>query len=379
MSDYQSVVDEVSALLRAPVTLEDREFALIAFSSHDDDLDPVLDPVRTRSILRRRSSPAVRAWFEGFGIARATGPVRTPADPAAGVRARLCLPARHEGVVYGYLWLLDDGAVDPADPRLTRAMALAARAGRLLAADTWRGEAAPRAFAQLLSGSAADRAEGARTLGALEHPASMSASVAVVWASPVPDFVPARLPYGVLAHRTPGGLALLVPLPDPADIAPARTIAAGLLDPAAGSHRSLAGVGGARTELPEVPHSWREARLAVRAARAEPRLGPVASWNELGAYRLIAAPPTMHADPALLPLLDPARADLLRTAETYLDHAGHVQRAAAALSVHRQTLYYRLSRIEALTGLDLTSGTDRLLLHLAIKTFRLTTAPEDLP
>ncbi|GAA4621565.1 helix-turn-helix domain-containing protein [Actinoallomurus vinaceus] len=376
MSDYQSLVDEVSALFQAPVTLEDREFTLIAFSSHDDDLDPV----RARSILRRRSSPEVRAWFEGFGITRATGPVRTPADPTEGVRARLCLPARHEGAVYGYLWLLDDGTIDPADPRMTRVMTLASRAGRLLAADTWRAEAAPRAFEQLLSGSATDRAEAARTLGALRHPASASASVTVVWTSPAPQPARVRLPYGVLTHQSPAGLALLVPLPNPADIAPARTIAAALLDSVTGS--PLAGVGGARTDLPDVPHSLREARSAVRAARAEPRLGPVACWDELGAYRLIAAPPMATptaplADPALLPLLEPARADLLRTAETYLDQAGHAQRTAEALSVHRQTLYYRLSRVKALTGLDLDSGSDRLLLHLAIKTFRLATTPED--
>ncbi|MBO2449501.1 helix-turn-helix domain-containing protein [Actinomadura barringtoniae] len=376
MSDYQSLVDEVSALLQAPVTLEDREFALIAFSSHDDDLDPV----RTRSILHRRSSPAVRAWFESFGIASATGPIRTPADPDEGIRARLCVPARHEGAVYGYLWLLDDGTIDPADPRLDRVMTLATWAGRLLAADTWQREAAPLAFAQLLSGSATDRTGAARTLAGLKHPAATAASVTVVWASPAPKLNPARLPDGVPAHRSLDGLALLVPLPDPADVSPARTVAASLIT--AGGDEVLAGIGGARTDLLDVPHSWREARLAVRSARAEPRLGPVASWDGLGAYRLIAAPPLAtpaapDADPALLPLLQPARSDLLHTAETYLDQAGHAQRTAEALAIHRQTLYYRLSRIKALTGLDMDSGADRLLLHLAIKTYRLATAPEE--
>lgn len=85
--DYQELVDELSELLGAPATLENRDFELIAFGAYDSegDLDPsALDPVRTRSILTRRSTAAVRAWFESFGITRATGPVRIPPTPEAG-------------------------------------------------------------------------------------------------------------------------------------------------------------------------------------------------------------------------------------------------------------------------------------------------------
>ncbi|WP_407702280.1 helix-turn-helix domain-containing protein [Streptomyces specialis] len=79
------------------------------------------------------------------------------------------------------------------------------------------------------------------------------------------------------------------------------------------------------------------------------------------------------------PLLRPEHRELARTAETFLDHAGGATRTAAALGVHRQTLYYRLSRVERLTGLDLASGEDRLLLHMALKAARLTgpAAPAD--
>lgn len=71
------------------------------------------------------------------------------------------------------------------------------------------------------------------------------------------------------------------------------------------------------------------------------------------------------------PLLTPPHTDLARTAEVFLDCAGQASRTAAELGIHRQTLYYRLSRVEQLTGLDLNDGEDRLLLHLALKRARL--------
>ncbi|MEV7542154.1 helix-turn-helix domain-containing protein, partial [Streptomyces sp. NPDC089915] len=76
-------------------------------------------------------------------------------------------------------------------------------------------------------------------------------------------------------------------------------------------------------------------------------------------------------DPATRALLSPAHRELARTAEVFLDCAGQAGRAAAALGVHRQTLYYRLGRVEQLTGLDLDTGEDRLLLHMALKAARL--------
>ena len=62
---------------------------------------------------------------------------------------------------------------------------------------------------------------------------------------------------------------------------------------------------------------------------------------------------------------------LAETAEVFLDCAGSASRAATALQIHRQTLYYRLARIGELTGLDLADGEARLLLHASLKAARL--------
>lgn len=82
-------------------------------------------------------------------------------------------------------------------------------------------------------------------------------------------------------------------------------------------------------------------------------------------------PPESAPDPAVRPLLAPSHAELARTAEVFLDRAGQASRTAAELGIHRQTLYYRLGRVQQLTGLDLNDGEDRLLLHMALKQARL--------
>ena len=124
--------------------------------------------------------------------------------------------------------------------------------------------------------------------------------------------------------------------------------------------------------MASLPPAWREALAAARAASAEERLGPVADWAAIGPYRLLTGlHPDAGNDPVLKSLLRPAHAELARTAEVFLDHAGQAGRTAAALGIHRQTLYYRLSRVEALTGLDLDEGDARLLLHMALKSARL--------
>jgi hypothetical protein len=143
-------------------------------------------------------------------------------------------------------------------------------------------------------------------------------------------------------------------------------------DGAAGRAAVAAGVAAARVGLAELAPAWQEASAAARAALAEPGLGPVAEWSRIGPYRLLTSLPSETAhDPAVRPLLSPAHRELARTAEVYLDCAGQAGRTAAELGIHRQTLYYRLSRVEQLTGLDLDDGEDRLLLHMALKGARL--------
>ncbi|AZM91333.1 MULTISPECIES: PucR family transcriptional regulator [Streptomyces] len=391
--DYQDLVDEISALLGAPATLENRDFRLIAFGAHDSEDDLVMDPVRTRSILTRQSTAAVRSWFEGFGIARATGPVRIPAAPDAGVfRGRICLPVRYRGIVQGYVWLLDqDPGPEPA--ALEAAMEVAQRIGVLLAEEAKAGADLSREFLAVLTagrGWQQDMAVAALRVALGPGAEGPHAAVCVApWSGEAPGSVPGAaavcvVPAGSEGRDGPGPgtgvLAVLVRLRSGDALGPALAAVGRLLPRAAvagspaGGGSVTAGVSDPVRALAELPAAWAQATAAARAAAGQPGLGPVAQWSGIGPYRMLAALGAGPADdPATRALLGPAHRELARTAEVFLDCAGQAGRAAAELGIHRQTLYYRLGRVEQLTGLDLDLGEDRLLLHMALKAARLRT------
>ncbi|MGW0402613.1 PucR family transcriptional regulator, partial [Streptomyces sp. NPDC003002] len=255
--DYQDLVDEISALLGAPATLENRDFRLIAFGAHDSDSDGgelVLDPVRTRSILTRQSTAAVRSWFEGFGIARATGPVRIPAAPEAGVfRGRICLPVRYRGIVHGYVWLLDQEP-GPEPRALAAAMEVAERIGVLLAEEAKAGADLSREFRAVLTagrGWQRDMAVAALRAALGAGGDGLHAAVCVTpWSGEAPASVPGAaavcvVPRGGEVTEAGGDLALavLLRLRSTDALAPALTAAGRLLPRAAGT----AGAAGAGT------------------------------------------------------------------------------------------------------------------------------------
>lgn len=60
-------------------------------------------------------------------------------------------------------------------------------------------------------------------------------------------------------------------------------------------------------------------------------------------------------------------ADLLHTLRTYFRCNGNAVEAAGRLFLHRNSLYYRLQRIETLLNVDLKDPQTRLALHFALE------------
>lgn len=59
-------------------------------------------------------------------------------------------------------------------------------------------------------------------------------------------------------------------------------------------------------------------------------------------------------------------AELIKTLEQYLICGGNVVRTAKALFIHRNSLMYRLDKIQQLTGLDLLDVKEKVRLFLTL-------------
>jgi hypothetical protein len=330
MPSLQEIVDALSVRLNRPVLVDDVELRPLAYSSQFGELDLL----RTASILGRAAPEWARDVLFGHGIRAATEPVHIPPFPANGMEARLCIPILRSSRRLGYLWLLEDRPVAGEELDLARTSAAEAAAILQTEADTQLDRR--RREEELLAGLLAGQAEAAT---ALDQDRYLPQRPVVVCVGAVEE-LRARTP---AKHALVGeGAAIVAPL-----------------------HLAVlegpVGVGDAFGDLQDAPRSHRRAQAA---------LGPsgVMRWDDLRAQRLLSAlPPTALGDlPARVrSLLE--HEQLALTLETYLDHAGDVKQTAAELWLHRTSLYYRLRRIEEITGVDLNRGEDRLLCHVALR------------
>jgi hypothetical protein len=127
-------------------------------------------------------------------------------------------------------------------------------------------------------------------------------------------------------------------------------------------------VSGRPTPRAEMAEAREDLALLAEYGRTVGLRGGIRSEDHLLEVLIGRLPKTAAALRArvLGPLADPEHSELLRTLRTLV--AKHYDRAATseALHVHRNTLGYRLRRIEEITGLDLSSARDLACVYLAI-------------
>lgn len=139
------------------------------------------------------------------------------------------------------------------------------------------------------------------------------------------------------------------------------------------------GLGRIAKSLPEIPQAYREAQQALEIGRQLFGGEKLHSFASLGIYRLL-----FHLDgnnelkqfyqETLGPLLNAdTRGDgaLIDTLEGFFRYNGNLSEAARAMHLHRNSLLYRLGRIEEIVGHSLEDPEFRLALQIALKIHHL--------
>ncbi|TQM61670.1 PucR family transcriptional regulator [Humibacillus xanthopallidus] len=387
LDELFALADACAALVDAPVTIEDTQSRVLAYSSTQD----VADPARVSTIVGRRVPDEVIASLRGRGVFRRLARSEEPFFVTAGrgLRARLVVPVRAGTEWLGSIWAVVDE--EPAEPVLRSLRQTASVVALHLLRMRSQADLARRVMSDrlraVLSGDVVE-AEGwlppppwrvVVLAGAHDGPGATAGSPARVdpereldvwesaarrrsWRQPllsIVDGVPLTLVRDAPGDSSPGTWEwLLAVVEEVAATTPTATASAGgsvgrpvELDRSrreATEVQRLREAGRITGTTTTVEHAW----AAVTTARA---LGGIWTEELLGPVGALQAHDAAH------------QTAYLETVAAWLDHPGDPREAARTLHVHPNTLRYRMTRMSDVVDLDLHDPETRLALRLQLR------------
>jgi hypothetical protein len=395
-ADLLALADAAAALVDAPVTIEDAQSRVLAYSTRQD----VTDTARVSTVLGRRVPATLVAHMRSRGVfrrlARSDEPFLVPPGPGQEM-PRYVVPVRVGAEWLGSIWAVV-GTPPPApvvaELRRTASVVALHLLRNRARADLTRRLSAER-LRTLLGGGPVDPAAAtwlppgpwrAVVLGPT-GPASASGGVEGdldVWESwfrrqgwrrplltDVGDFPYALVSVPSEPGRSPGAgtwswLATLMVDADGSEPDPVYWVAAGVPAVAPG----------------DLAASARTAAQVAALRQADAALGPAPiaeeHWGVLTVNRAVAALGATTAGPegALAgPVAALAEHDRRRhtaylvSLAAWLDHPGEPTAAAKNLGVHVNTLRHRMVRMSEVALLHLGDPTERLALRLQLRVF----------
>lgn len=363
--DLFRLADAVASVVDAPVTIEDTNSRVLAYSARQD----LTDPARVSTIMGRRIPDDVLARFRSRGVFRELSRGRqTIFVPAQrdGTLPRLIVPIRMGGELLGSMWAVVTGPV--SDERAAAFADTAPVVALHLLRRRAHADARRRASAEVLRAVLEGKAGPRRAIAELELTEEPHRVVAI----DAPDSEGLRL---ALLERISHGIGrrpvaaelggqLYAVVPEGGSWA---TLRAALADDK--GHPQVAA--GAPVDIADLALSRAQADETLGLLRAGLLPGHVGSfddvWTALVLHRAATA-----AGPARVTELGPLaalrshdqtnRTGYVDTLYEWLRFPGDPRAAAKALRIHPNTFRYRMRRLLELVPLDLDDPDVRLAL-----------------
>ncbi|KLV27507.1 PucR family transcriptional regulator [Niallia circulans] len=389
----ESFVDHVSELLGCPITLEDPHHRVLVYSSHDEETDMV----RISTIISRRVPERVinRLWKDGVipQLLQSKKPIRIKEKKEIGLGNRVAVSIWRGEEVIGYIWAIEMGT--PLTEEKMGFLENAASVARHLLSRFARSKTPTlqdnqEFFWRMLTGyvKETDIDEKLKEMG---MPAAACFTVMIF---PFSKMITKEIEKHILyllkvsqdvkiSFSTIEDNELIIlatPLEDNGDsIACYKKFISSFqqnLEERFSIKEVRGSFGGIYKQYRDIPKSFREARTVLEVREKFPQeAGAFVHYQELGIYQFLDI------------LLEKRRQDgsenvairnlkkydsthhteLLATLEAYLDESENIQKTAARLHIHPNTLTYRLKRMVEIMEVDLSVPSQKFMIYLDLK------------
>jgi GTP-sensing pleiotropic transcriptional regulator CodY len=381
LGDLFRLADAAAAVIDAPVTIEDANSRVLAYSARQDRTDPA----RVSTIMGRRVPDDVLARFRSRGVFRELSRGRpTIFVPAQrdGTLPRLIVPIRMGGELLGSMWAVVPGPVpeERAAAFADTAPVVALHLLRRRATEDAERRRSAELVRSVLAGLGSVRLAAAE-LNLADEPHRV-----VAIASQTQDTLGAEGMRLALWERITAGVG---PRPAVTELHDALYAVVPDRDGESGWPSLRAALTGDRTPplvaagpavpLTDLPGSRALAEELLSLLRAGLAPGPVTSheeaWPVLVLHRVaVAAAGAGATEFGPLPLLRAQDAEAgtsyVDTLYEWLRHPGDPRAASRALQIHPNTLRYRMARLTELAGVDLEDPDVRLALLTQLTALR---------
>ncbi|MDQ0339317.1 DNA-binding PucR family transcriptional regulator [Caldalkalibacillus uzonensis] len=391
--DLESLVDCISDVLSCPITLEDANHRLLAYSTHDDRTDPA----RTATIMGRRVPEKVinSLWKNGVipALMASSEPLRVERISNIGLDNRVAISIRHNEQVLGYIWALEtDQTLD--DDKLVLLKQAAEAAKNLLLkrhARKHKREAGHQELLwQLLTGHAGTENEIKEKFAELDITFPSLATVIVFqFAQDVDVKLENQMSYilktsqGIkpVLNTTDGQQFILLAAPhsiqspykDFRQFIPSCTA---LMKERFGVSSMTGACGSIQRQLPAVEKSYKEALFVLNMKnKFAEETRNIYTYQDLGIFQFLDViaekrrrdGSVNHALQKLYEYDQQHNSNLVKTLNVYLNKDNNLNETAKALHIHVNTLNYRLKRIAEIGEINLRDPNQKMMLYIDLK------------
>ncbi|MCD5325270.1 MULTISPECIES: PucR family transcriptional regulator [Pontibacillus] len=392
----EELADRISDLLHCPVTIEDSNHRILAYSTHDENVDPA----RIATIMRRKVPENVikTLWKNGVipQLFESEEPVIIPAIEEVGLGKRVAISVRKNNEILGFIWAQVHWDVTDEELDLFKRAAKVVKNQMLqLQIKKRKSEEDHKEFFwQLLTDHLTDletiqsqarkyhiQLEGPLAIVVFEFEEDIHQSLE----RHIHYYIEASRQVGIVCSAIDSNQLILLVRPHSSE-APGKEIndfVSAFVEKIQDrvNVEFLKGAAGTLYKNPvRIQDSYKEALhvLSIKD-RFSHEVEGIYSYQDLGIYQFIDSlyekrirdHYTNQYIETLRAYDEKHRTELLETVSEFLRCDSNVNEAAKALHIHSNTLNYRLKRIANLTGFNFKDPNQKITLYLDLMIERL--------